>query len=70
MKTFQSTIQALGYCCPNEYLLQHSHIGTKEIAGKLDLSPRTIRLHKQIVAKESTCPGYDECSRRLHPHLG
>lgn len=70
MKTFQSAIQALGYCCPTEYLLQHSHKGTKWIAENLGLSPRTIRLHKQIVAEESECPGYDKCSRRLHPHHG
>jgi hypothetical protein len=69
MKTFHKLIENLGYCCPTEFFLAHGHKGTKALAETLELSPRTIRLHKQIAQEESECPGYDTCSRRLHPHL-
>ena len=70
MKTFHKIIEAQGFCCPTEFFLTHQHKGTKEIATLLELSPRTIRLHKQIVQEESECPGYQACLRKLPQHRG
>lgn len=68
MKTFQNTITALGYCCPTEFFLKNTTLSHKELAETLELSPRTIRLHKQIVQDESECPGYSICLKRHHQH--
>lgn len=68
MKTFDKIIQAQGFCCATEFFLTHQHKGTKELATLLELAPRTIRLHKQIVQDESECPGYKTCLRKLRRH--
>jgi len=68
MKTFHNTITQLGYCCPTEFFLKNAGIPHKELAETLDLAPRTIRLHKQIVQDESECPGHESCLKRIPQH--
>lgn len=65
MKTYALVIRQLGYCCSQEFLAQHSNMTTQEIADKLELSPRTIRLNKQIAREESECPMALACHQRL-----
>lgn len=68
MKTYYSIIRNLGYCCSQEFLEQHSHLPTKEIATKLGLASRTIRLNKQIIREDQTCPGFATCAKKLRQH--
>jgi len=68
MKTYYSLIRNLGYCCSHEFLAQHSHLTTKEIADKLELASRTIRLNKQIIREDTECPGFATCAKKLRQH--
>lgn len=68
MKTYANIIRNMGYCCSVSFLEKHSLWTTEEIAEKLGLASRTIRLQKQIVRDEPDCPNALNCAKRLHQH--
>ena len=68
MKTYANTIRQLGYCCSVNFFERHSNWTTAEIAKKLGLASRTIRLNKQIVREDQTCPGFATCAKKLRQH--